>query len=133
MQGLTVAQVQKLRKGIAAKGKMCVAKNTLLKRATRDIAGAEQLEPYFKDQIALIFAHQDAPAVAKVVHGLSEETDKLKVLAGYLDKRVVDASKVKFIATLPSKEVLIARLAGLLKSPVSRLAFVLKEISTKQS
>jgi large subunit ribosomal protein L10 len=128
VQGLSVGQVQGLRKKLTKNAKIRVAKNTLLDIAANDIEGIKELAPHFKKQIALVFVKQEVPAVAKELHTMSKESDKFTLLAGYFDKQVIDQNTIKHIATIPSKEVLIARLCGLLKFPAARLAYALNEI-----
>lgn len=132
VQGLTVGQIMALRKELRTHGaSMHVAKNTLLRRATADNSAAHGLEPYFKNQIALVFASDSAPAVAKVLCTRAQQMDKLGIRAGLFEGAVIDARRVQFIASLPSREVLIAQLCGLLLSPVARLASVLKQVAEK--
>ncbi len=146
MQGMTVEAVQGLRRQLYQKqGKIKVAKNTLLKRATSDIPGINDLAPYFKDQIAIIFAPTEAPAIAKILASVAKEQEKLKLKAGALDARLITLEQIEFLASLPSKEILLAKLCGTLQAPIAnyvsilnqlivRLLWVLKEIEkTKQS
>jgi large subunit ribosomal protein L10 len=144
MQGMTVEAVQKLRRELFGQsGSIKVAKNTLLKRATSDLPGINDLAPYFKDQIAIVFAHKDAPAVAKVLYTVAKEQEKLKLQAGALDTRFIAAEQIEFLATLPSREVLLAKLCGTLQAPIAqyvsllnqmivRLLWVMKEIEKKK-
>ncbi len=128
VQGLSDAQLKKLRKNLTNKAKIHVAKNTLSKIAIRDMEGVKELSPFFKNQIAVVFVKQEVPTVAKELHTLSKENEKFTLLAGYFDNQVIDQNTIKHIATIPSKEVLIARLCGLLKFPAARLAYVLNEV-----
>lgn len=144
MQGMTVEAVQQLRRDLHAKhSSIKVAKNTLLKRATSDLGGLSELAPFFKDQIAVIFAKEEAPAVAKILHEAAKKQAHLKLKAGALDKRVINAQEIEFLAALPSKEVLLAQLCGTLNAPIqqtvsllnqliARLVYVLAEIERKK-
>jgi large subunit ribosomal protein L10 len=145
MQGMTVAQVESLRKGVRTQGgKFQVAKNSLLRLAAKDIPGVQKLSPYFKDQVAVIFVSKEASSVAKLICTVSEENEHLKIVAGCYESRVFDQDMVKFLGSLPPKEVLVAQLCGLLKAPmaqhvsllnqlIARLLYVLKQASEKQS
>ena len=86
IQGMTVEAVQQLRRELhAKKGSIKVAKNTLLKKATSDLAGINELAPYFKDQIAVVFADEEAPAIAKILFTATKKQTHLKLKAGTLD------------------------------------------------
>jgi large subunit ribosomal protein L10 len=145
MQGMTVSQVESLRKGIRKQGgKFQVAKNSLLRKATQDLPAAQLLTPYFKDQVAVIFVPKEASSVAKLICDVSQENEHLKIVAGCYESRVFDKDMVKFLGSLPPKEILVAQLCGLLKAPIAqhvsvlnqliaRLLYVLKQASEKQS
>jgi large subunit ribosomal protein L10 len=132
-KGLTVAQLQKLRKDLYQKGSnLHVAKARLMKRAVDPVEDAQQLVPYFKEQVGLVFARQEPPAIAKLLHNFSKENNALKLVAGIFDSKMYDASSLARIATLPPREVLLAQLCGLLKHPMTSLAVVLKEIEKQK-
>lgn len=133
VQGLTVDQMQFLRKRIRPFGSIVVAKNTLLSIAAQQVSGAEQLEPYFKEQIALVFVAKEAPSTAKILCTYAQENEKLNIVVGYLDKQLLAKDKVVYLGSLPSKEVLLAQLCGLLKSPLTRLAWLLTERAKQQN
>ena len=133
IQGMTVGQIQLLRKGLSQQGgKMKLAKNTLLKIAARDIPGVEKLEPYFKEQVGIIFVGKESPAVAKVLCDTAKENELLKLVAGYIDARVIDKNTITRLASLPSRDILIARLCATMLAPIMSLAVVLKQVSEKQ-
>ncbi len=133
MQGMTVAQVESLRRGVRSLGgKLQVAKNSLLRLAAQDMPQAKELSPYFKDQVAVIFVPKDATGVAKIICKASEENGHLKVVAGAYEQQLFDQDRVKYLGSLPSKEVLIAQLCGLLQQLIARPLYVLKQASEKQ-
>lgn len=144
IQGLTVSALQQLRRQVYAKeGHVIVAKNTLLIKATDGMEGYDGLQPYFKDQIAIVFTNNQAPAVAKILAQATKEHEKLKLKAGTLDARVISFEQIEFLASLPSREVLLGRLAGTLQAPIVnyvrilnqliiRLLWVLNEIEKKK-
>ncbi len=145
MQGMTVSQVEDLRKNVRKQGgRFQVAKNSLLSLAVKDMPSVQGLTPYFKDQIAVIFVSKEASNVAKLICNVSQENERLKIIAGSYESRVFDQDMIKFLGSLPSKEVLVAQLCGLLKAPaarqvsmlhqmIARLLYVLKQASEKQS
>ncbi len=142
---MTVEATHNLRRELYAnQGKIKVAKNTLLIRATEGMPGLSDLAPYFRDQIAIVFADEEAPVIAKVLAKAAKAHEMLKFKAGALDTRLITVQQIEFLASLPSKEVMLARLAGTLQAPIAsyvrllnqlivRLLWVLKEIEKKQS
>lgn len=143
-KGLTVKQLQKLRKELhAQKGKFKVAKGRLIKRAVMDMDSVTDLSPYFTEQIGVVFANAEAPAVAKVLHEFAKSNEALRLVAGYFDNRIVQSEAIERIAVLPSREVLLAQVCGTLQAPISgfvrvlnmqtiRLLHTLKQIAEKK-
>jgi large subunit ribosomal protein L10 len=76
---------------------------------------------------------EDAVAAAKVVADFAKGNDKLVVKGGAYAGKVLDANGVKALASIPSKEVLLAQLLGLMQSPISRLARVVAAIAEKKA
>jgi large subunit ribosomal protein L10 len=131
-RGMSVAQLQRLRKMIRqSQGHLKVAKVRLVKRAIEGLPGSEALAPLLREQVALVFAEKESPAVAKVIYDFAKENEALKIVAGYIDASVLPASAVGRIAALPSREVLLAQLCGTLKAPVSRLASLFTGMQSK--
>lgn len=144
-KGMNVAQVLKLRKELRKQGgSFKVAKVTLMKRVASDVPSVGKLMPYLKDQVALVFAQHESPAIAKILFDFSRENQQLVIMAGCMDSVILSKDSVKILASLPSKEVLLAQVCGTLKSPISgivivlnmlilRLLFVLKKIEEKKA
>lgn len=131
-QGLTVAQMKTLRTELRKQGgKFKVAKARLMKRAAQGIEGAQDLTPVLHNQIGLVFATKEAPAVAKVLQDFSKENEALKLIGGCMDTMVLDGNSVIRIASLPPKEVLLAQVCGTLKAPMAGLAGVLNAVTLK--
>lgn len=129
VSGLTVEQLEGLRKNLRQEGgKLQVAKVRLMKRALQNADYAEELKPYLKEQIALVFAQNEAPAIAKVLCGFAKDHERFSVVAGCMDASVLDRDAVKMIASLPSREVLLAQVAATLNAPISGLACALHQI-----
>jgi large subunit ribosomal protein L10 len=130
-RGITVADMTKLR--VAARGAgvdLSVLKNTLARRA---VAGS-QFE-VIGDQMTgpLIYGFSvDAVAAAKVVADFAKTNDKLVIRGGAFAGKALDVNGVKQLANIPSKEVLLAQLCGLLMSPLSRTAGVLAALAKKK-
>lgn len=131
-QGLTVEQVKNLRKGLRSKGgRMKIAKARLIKMAAQDNPEINVMLPYFKEQIGVIFVQDEPQSIAKVLNDFAKENEKLTIVAGSLESKLVDKATIVRIASLPSREVLLAQLCGTLKAPIAKLAFVLKMVQSK--
>jgi large subunit ribosomal protein L10 len=130
-RGITVADMTKLRSQARDKGvTLSVLKNTLARRA---VAGSAF--DVLSDQMTgpLIYGFStDAVAAAKVVADFAKTNDKLVIRAGAMSGKVLDVNGVKQLANIPSKEVLLAQLCGLLMSPMSRTAVVLGALAAKK-
>lgn len=130
-RGITVADMTKLRNDARSKGvALSVLKNTLARRAVAgssfEVAGEQMTGP-------LIYGFsEDAVAAAKVVADFAKTNDKLVIRSGVYGGKALDANGVKQLASIPSKEVLLAQLCGLLMSPISRTAVVLGALAAKK-
>lgn len=130
-RGIAVADMTKLRGDARSQGvALSVLKNTLARRAVAgsrfEVAADQMTGP-------LIYGFsEDAVAAAKVVAEFARTNDKLVIRAGVFGGKALDASGVKELASIPGKEVLLAQLCGLLKSPISRTAVVLGALAAKK-
>ena len=130
-RGITVAAMDQLRVKARSSGvNLSVLKNTLVRRAVAgspfEVAGDQMTGP-------LIYGFsEDAVAAAKVVAEFAKTNDKLVIRGGVYGGKVLDENGVKQLASIPSKEVLLAQLCGLLKSPISRTAVVLGALAAKK-
>jgi len=123
--GMSVEEISALRQSLREKGaEYRVLKNTLTKLAVKD-TDYEALGELLVGPVAAAFVSGDPMVVAKELVNYSREHPNFKVKGGYMEGKVFDASAVRSIATLPSRELLLARLVGSLKSPMSRLHGVL--------
>jgi large subunit ribosomal protein L10 len=131
-RGTTVAELTKLRSEARAKGVyMRVLKNTLARRAVEgtpfEVAADKMVGP-------LIYSFsEDAVSAAKVVADFAKGKERFVITAGAFGGKVLDKAGVQSLAAIPSKEILLAQLLGLMQSPVSRLARVLSAIAEKKS
>ena len=130
-RGITVADMTNLRvKARTAGVSLSVLKNTLARRAVAgssfEVAADQMTGP-------LIYGFsEDAVAAAKVVADFAKTNDKLVIRAGVYGGKTLDANGVKQLASIPTKEVLLAQLCGLLMSPMSRTAVVLGALAAKK-
>ena len=126
-RGLTAGQMNRLRKAVReADGRCRVAKNTFARRAV-DESRRSSLEPLLRGPLAMILGFRDPVAIAKLAVKFAEELPKLEIKAAMLGDRILPAAEVKALATLPSREVLLARLLGLLQAPATQLVRTLNE------
>jgi large subunit ribosomal protein L10 len=123
--GLSVAQMTKLRKELRAVGvEVSVVKNTLLSIAS-DGTRAQALKDKFSGPNAIVGIYKDPVSAAKILAGVSKEMPQLKLKAGFLGDQVITPEDILRLATLPSRDVLIARFLGLLQGMPQRLVYVL--------
>lgn len=124
-RGMTVAEISTLRRQLRALGTdYKVFKNTLVRRA---IAGTsvEALEAFLGGPTAIAFVDGDVSAVARALRDFAKETPTLVIKGGVLDGQVLSSSDLAALADLPSREVLLARLAGLFAAPMATMAALL--------
>ena len=130
-RGLTVENLNKLRADARSKGVyLHVLKNTLARRAVAgtqfEVAQGAMVGP-------LIYGFSvDAVAAAKVITDFAKTNDKLVIKGGAYAGKALTVDGVKALAAIPSREVLIAQVAGLLKSPIQRMAGVLAAVAEKR-
>ncbi len=130
-RGITVADMTRLRSQAREKGvNLSVLKNTLARRAVTgsafEVVSGQMTGP-------LIYGFSaDAVAAAKVVSDFAKTNDKLVIRGGAFAGKALDVNGVKQLANIPSKEVLLSQLCGLLKSPISRTAVVLGALAAKK-
>ena len=130
-RGITVADMTKLRTTARSNGvTLSVLKNTLARRAVAG-SGFEVVADQMSGPLIYSFS-VDAVAAAKVVAEFAKTNDKLVIRAGAYGGKVLDVNGVKQLASIPSKEVLLAQLLGLMQSPISRTARVLAALADQR-
>jgi large subunit ribosomal protein L10 len=129
-RGITVADMTKLRSTARSNGvSLSVLKNTLARRAVAG-SGFEVVSDLMTGPLIYGFS-EDAVAAARVVADFAKTNDKLVIRGGAYGGKALDMNGVKQLASIPSKEVLLAQLLGLMQSPISRIARVLASIAEK--
>lgn len=133
-RGLKVAELGELRASLRGSStEYRVLKNTLTSIAVRE-AGYEDLVALLQGPTAVAFVHGDPVQAAKDLAEFARTHPALVVKGGVMDGRVLDAAEVRQLATLESREVLLARMAGLLQASaqrtVSLLAAPLRQVAT---
>ncbi len=129
-RGITVADMTRLRSTARSNGvSLTVLKNTLARRA---VIGSEfeVVSDLMTGPLIYGFS-EDAVAAARVVADFAKTNDKLVIRGGAYGGKALDVNGVKQLASIPSKEVLLAQLLGLMQSPISRIARVLAAIAEK--
>ena len=131
-RGLTVAQDTDLRKQLREAGVIYkVFKNTYIKRA---IAGTEyeQLSSSLEGPTAVAISKTDATAPARILAKFSKTAPKLELKAGIVEGTYYDSKSIITIAEIPSRDELLSRLLGSMKSPITNFARVLNQIAEKK-
>ncbi len=124
--GLTVNKDTELRGNMRkANVTYVVYKNTLISIVAKEL-GIDGLDEFLKGNTALAVSKDDAVAPAKVAVAFAKKNETLKVKTGMLDNKIISLDEVKALASLPTKEVLLAKMLGSLNAPISGLVNVLQ-------
>lgn len=124
-RGLTVEQDTQLRKAMREAGiEYTVIKNSIVRFAAQE-NGYDELDEYLKGPTALAISVEDPVAPSKVLSKYAKEYDKLEIKAGVVEGNILDIDGVKSIASLPSKEELVAKVVGGLSGPLYGIVNVL--------
>jgi large subunit ribosomal protein L10 len=121
-RGLTVEEITELRRSLRdVDASLAVIKNTLMLRAAND-AGIVELDEMVSGPSAVAFVNGDVVAVAKKLKDASKQFPALVIKGGYMDGAPLDAAGASALADLESREVMLSKIAGMLKSEMSRAA-----------
>jgi len=143
-RGLDVQQVTELRKRFREAGvDYKVYKNTLMTRALNELE-SEGIVPYLTGPNAVAYGYDDPVTPAKIISEFAKDHDKPEIKVGMIAGKAIDAEEVKALASLPSKEVLVAQVLGGLNAPITgmvnvlqgnirNLVYVLNAVSEKKS
>lgn len=126
-RGINVEQVTELRRQFRAAGvEYVVLKNTLVKRALAELS-IDGIDSLLEGPSAFAFGYEDPVAPAKVLSEFISKTksEHLKIKGGLIGTTVMDVAGVKALASLPSKEALIAKMMGSLNAPITNFVGVL--------
>lgn len=130
-QGLSVAEITQLRDGLAESGALCkVAKNTLVKKAIAGNADWEKLESMLQGTNALLLAKGDVGGAIKAYQKFQKATKKTELRGGVFEGKLLSQDDIKAIGDLPSKEELIAKIAGAINGVATQLATGINEVPT---
>ena len=121
-KGLNVGEVTSLRKKLQPiDTEMKVVRNTLARRALKDYP---EMESFWSDQLvgtnALIFSYEDPSASAKILSEFGKEVEELQMKSGVMDGKGLNADQIRYLATLPGKDELRAKLLAVFSAPMSK-------------
>lgn len=130
-QGLNVEEDTELRKNLREAGvEYKVYKNTLVTLAAKEL-GMDGIEQYLEGPVSVAIGYDDATAPARILNEFAKTHKKLELKAGIVQGQIFDQAKIQELATIPPKDVLIAKLLGSLKAPMSNLVYLLNAIAEK--
>ncbi|WP_077368855.1 50S ribosomal protein L10 [Anaerosalibacter sp. Marseille-P3206] len=125
-RGLNVEELTELRSKYREAGvEYKVYKNTMMRFAFKD-AGYEDFNEHLTGPNGVAFGFDDPVQVAKITHEFAKEHEKLEIKAGIVDGKIIDIEEVKSLASLPSKEVLVAQALAGLNAPITGFVNVLQ-------
>lgn len=128
-QGLSVAEITDLRRRLRPKGASCkVTKNTLMGIAVDGDAKWQPMEEFLKGSSAFLLVKDDFGGAIKAYQEFQKATKKSALRGGVLDGKALSEADVKAIADLPSKEQLMAQIAGALNALTTKIAVGVKEV-----
>jgi large subunit ribosomal protein L10 len=123
-RGLTVSEITELRRSLAEGGtRFAVVKNTLMRRAVND-AGVGELESLLDGPSAVAFVEGDPVAAAKSVVDAAKKFPTLVLKGGYMDGKLLSAADAKELASLESRDAMLSKIAGLMKSEMTKAAAI---------
>ncbi|MET4589158.1 50S ribosomal protein L10 [Arthrobacter sp. 754] len=129
-RGLTVAQLKQLRVSLGQDTKFSVVKNTLTAIAAKE-AGVEAFNDQLSGPTAIAFIKGDAVAAAKSLTDFAKANKQLVIKTGYFEGKALNASEVAALAALESRELQLAKVAGILKAPAAAAARIIDALRLK--
>jgi large subunit ribosomal protein L10 len=126
--GLTVSEANELRRKCReAQVEYRVVKNTIARLAVRE-AEIEDLEQHFQGPVAVALSETDSVAPARVLAAFRKEVQKLTFKAGYVEGRLFSPEEVREIASLPSKDGLVAQVIGAVQAPMGQIVWTIETV-----
>ena len=131
-KGITVADDTKLRADLrAANVKYAVVKNTLLNLAVKGTS-LEGISEFLSGTTAIATSADDYVAPARILNKFAESSNTFTIKTGFLDGEIIDNDKIKSLAKLPSREVLLATVCNVFNAPIASFARAIQAIVDKQ-
>ncbi len=132
-KSIDVPSMQRLRRDLRAKNaSLRVTKARLMKKAFQEVPEAAEFLKDLKYQIALVFAQNETPAIAKALVAFAKEKNELKIVSGFFEQKRIDAGRVAFLAALPSREGVLAQIAGTINEMIARIPRVIQMANEKR-
>lgn len=129
-RGLSVHDTTELRRSLSSQAKFTVIKNSLLKRAA-DESGMSELDTILTGPTAVAFVSGDVVAAAKQVVDAAKKFPTLVLKGAWLDGRLLSADEARSLADLESREVMLSKIAGMLKSEMNRAASMFQALQSQ--
>lgn len=130
-RGLTVAQLTELRRSLGQNARFRIVKNTLSKIAANEAGLDEQVVDLFEGPSAIAFVHGDVVEAAKGLRDFSKANSPLVIKGGVIDGKPMSPEQVTQLADLESREVILAKLAGVLKAKQGQAAALFQALPSK--
>lgn len=131
-KGLSVAEISDLRNRLREKGAICkVTKNTLMRIAVEEDDNWKPMTQFLKDSSAFLLVEEDFGGAIKAYQGFQKDTKKTTVRGGVMEGRALTSADLEAITKLPTREELIARIAGAINAVPTKLAVGTKAVPTK--
>jgi large subunit ribosomal protein L10 len=131
-KGLTVAEITDLRNRLRPKGAVCkITKNTLMRIAVDGDETWQPITAFLKDSSAFLLVQDDLGGAIKEYQSFAKDTKKTALRGGVMEGQALNEEQIKAITDLPSKEELMARLAGAINAVPTRVAVGLNAVPTK--
>jgi large subunit ribosomal protein L10 len=128
-KGLSVAEITDLRKRLFPTGAVCkVTKNTLMQIAVEGDSNWEPISKFLKDTSAFVLIKDDIGGALKAYQDFQKASKKTELRGGVMEGRALSQDDVKAIADLPSKEQLMAQIAGALNSVTAKVAIGINQV-----
>ena len=129
-RGLSVHDATEVRRSLSDQARFSIVKNTLMQRAAAD-AGLEELGALLEGPTAVAFVDGDVVAAAKRVVEAARRFPSLVLKGGYMEERVLTAAEAQALANLESRDVMLSKLAGLMKAEMSRAASMFQALQSR--
>ena len=128
-KGLTIKEMSDLRSRLQTNNGICkVTKNSLMRKAIDGNSNWTDLESLLTGTNAFVLIKEDGGGAVKAIQSFQKETNKSETKGALFEGRLLSESEIKEIANLPSKEVLIAKIAGALNGVATKIAISIKEV-----
>ncbi len=128
-QGLTVGEISELRNKLRPSGTVCkVTKNTLMGIAIQDDENWQPMSEFLKGSSAFLLVKEDFSAAIKAYQAFQKATKKTELRGGVMDGQILKEADVKALGDLPSKEQLMAQMAGALNALATKIAVGINEV-----